>query len=127
MNNEPEQPKDNQEKGSSPKFLVYGMLSLLLLLVAIAAISANANKPRPTNTSALNNTYVQATNIPKKTNSIGASSSYTSGSSTSSSTKKEEYWCMGRDDTCKNKTTDPWDLYCSVCDKNNNNIEDRFE
>lgn len=33
------------------------------------------------------------------------------------------YWCMGKNDTCKNKTTSPTDLYCSSCDPDGDNIE----
>lgn len=38
--------------------------------------------------------------------------------------KEGEYWCMGKNDTCQNKTKDPFDFYCRICDKNNDNIED---
>ncbi len=51
-------------------------------------------------------------------------SSYPSSSSSSSS---EDYWCMGKNDTCRNKTYDPYDLFCYSCDKNGNNVEDSKE
>lgn len=35
----------------------------------------------------------------------------------------EEYYCMGKNDTCPNKTSSPWDLYCHSCDPDNDNIE----
>ncbi len=47
-----------------------------------------------------------------------------SNSNSSSSSSGGEYWCMGKNDTCKNKTSDPLDLFCSSCDKNNDNVED---
>lgn len=34
-----------------------------------------------------------------------------------------EYWCMGKGDTCHNKTSSPTDLYCHSCDPDDNNIE----
>ncbi|MCM1132668.1 MAG: hypothetical protein NC340_04260 [Ruminococcus flavefaciens] len=34
-----------------------------------------------------------------------------------------EFYCMGKNDTCKNKTSDPFDFYCYSCDPDNNNIE----
>lgn len=34
-----------------------------------------------------------------------------------------EYWCMGKCDTCHNKTSSPTDLYCHSCDPDDNNIE----
>ena len=34
-----------------------------------------------------------------------------------------EYWCMGKNDTCRNKTYDPNDLFCHSCDPDDNNIE----
>jgi hypothetical protein len=37
--------------------------------------------------------------------------------------KDGEYYCMGKNDTCTNKTNDPYDLYCHSCDPDDNNIE----
>ncbi|WP_044974451.1 hypothetical protein [Ruminococcus sp. HUN007] len=34
-----------------------------------------------------------------------------------------QYYCMGKNDTCKNKTYSPTDLYCRSCDPDDNNIE----
>lgn len=45
-------------------------------------------------------------------------------SNSSYSSSEGEFWCMGKNDTCQNKTSDPLDLYCNSCDKNNDNIED---
>ncbi len=50
-------------------------------------------------------------------------SSYTSYPSSSSSSSGGLYYCMGKNDTCPNKTNSPYDLYCSSCDPNNDNIE----
>ena len=50
------------------------------------------------------------------------SSSYTS--SPSSSSLSGVFWCMGKNDTCNNKTHNATDLYCSSCDRNDDNIED---
>lgn len=47
-----------------------------------------------------------------------------STNSNSSSSSGGEFWCMGKNDTCQNKTSDPLDLFCSSCDKNNDNVED---
>lgn len=41
----------------------------------------------------------------------------------SSSKKEEEFYCMGKNDTCTNKTSSAWDLYCYSCDPDDNNIE----
>ena len=35
----------------------------------------------------------------------------------------EEFWCMGKNDTCQNKTSSAYDLYCNACDPDDNNIE----
>ena len=43
--------------------------------------------------------------------------------SSSDSLRDGEYWCMGKGDTCKNKTYSPTDLYCHSCDPDDNNIE----
>ena len=33
------------------------------------------------------------------------------------------YYCMGKGDTCNNKTKNRYDLYCNSCDPNGDNIE----
>jgi len=34
-----------------------------------------------------------------------------------------EYYCMGKGDTCSNKTKNAYDLYCTRCDPDNDNRE----
>lgn len=34
-----------------------------------------------------------------------------------------DYYCMGKNDTCPNKTNNKYDLYCSSCDPDGDNIE----
>lgn len=34
-----------------------------------------------------------------------------------------DYYCMGKNDTCPNKTHNKYDLYCNSCDPNGDNIE----
>lgn len=34
-----------------------------------------------------------------------------------------EYYCMGKNDTCPNKTKNAYDLYCNSCDPDGDNIE----
>lgn len=34
-----------------------------------------------------------------------------------------EYYCMGKNDTCQNRTYNAYDLYCDSCDPNGDNIE----
>ncbi len=55
--------------------------------------------------------------------SDGSSEKSYSDSSNTKKESKEEYYCMGKGDTCKNKTSDPSDLYCYSCDPDGNNIE----
>lgn len=33
------------------------------------------------------------------------------------------FWCMGKNNTCQNKTSSPTDFYCSTCDPDGDNIE----
>ena len=33
------------------------------------------------------------------------------------------YYCMGKNDTCPNKTHDKYDLYCDSCDPDGDNVE----
>lgn len=53
-----------------------------------------------------------------KSASGGSKASGTSGSSS-----EGKYWCMGKNDTCQNKTNSAYDFYCSSCDPNNDNVE----
>ena len=34
-----------------------------------------------------------------------------------------DYYCMGKNDTCRNKTKNAYDLYCNSCDPNGDNVE----
>ncbi len=34
-----------------------------------------------------------------------------------------EYYCMGKNDTCPNKTRNAYDLFCSACDPDGDNVE----
>lgn len=40
-----------------------------------------------------------------------------------SETTGGDYWCMGKHDTCQNKTNSPDDFFCDECDPNGDNIE----
>lgn len=44
-------------------------------------------------------------------------------STSSNDNKSGEYWCMGKNDTCQNKTTSPDDFFCDECDPDGDNIE----
>ena len=33
------------------------------------------------------------------------------------------YYCMGKNDTCPNKTNNKYDLYCNSCDPDGDNVE----
>lgn len=33
------------------------------------------------------------------------------------------YYCMGKNDTCNNKTKNAYDLYCNSCDPDGDNVE----
>ena len=43
--------------------------------------------------------------------------------SNNTSGNTDEYWCMGKNDTCQNKTDSPDDFFCDECDPNRDNIE----
>lgn len=54
--------------------------------------------------------------------SVKKEKSYSSKDSGSSS--EGEFWCMGKNDTCQNKTSSPTVFFCEECDRNRDNIED---
>lgn len=74
-------------------------------------------KAEPTTTS---KTKDNDTTTTKESSSSSSSSSLKSISDSSSN---DGYYCMGKNDTCTNKTSSPYDLYCHSCDPDDNNIE----
>lgn len=84
---------------------------------------AQTDTPAPASTS----TPYKSQKSPSNQTSNKGSTMTISGSSSSSGSKAESYWCMGKNDTCQNKTNSAYDFYCSSCDRNNNNIEDCYE
>lgn len=67
-------------------------------------------------------TYSEAAGIAVRSDDSSSKSS--GGKKKSSDSLAEgEYWCCGKNDTCKNKTYSPTDLYCHSCDPDDNNIE----
>lgn len=95
------------------------LLILVVLLVATTLFGCSQSSPT--------STPVETTiGIPSTNNSTESSedSIKPSANSNSSSSSEGKFWCMGKNDTCQNKTSDPSDLFCSSCDKNNDDIED---
>lgn len=54
---------------------------------------------------------------------LSGTSKGSSSSASSSSSEQETYYCMGKNNTCPNKTYSPWDFYCSSCDPDGDNKE----
>ena len=99
-------------------------LSLSVLLTACDEnTSSKTNNTTTTTTKATTNTTKNQSfnDAGNKSNSNPKSNSKSNNSN--SSLSSGEYWCMGKGDTCKNKTSSPTDLYCYSCDPDNNNIE----
>lgn len=59
--------------------------------------------------------------------SQGLTSNTQSGGPDTTDDSKElaegEFWCLGKNDTCQNKTYSADDLYCNQCDPDNDNVE----
>ncbi len=68
-------------------------------------------------------TYSEAAGIAVKSGGSSSTSSSGGKKKSSDSLAEGEYWCCGKNDTCKNKTYSPTDLYCHSCDPDDNNIE----
>jgi|GEM_PF-5135875 len=86
---------------------------------AIAKYIKNTPTPTPTKTVKQDSSSKSVeTNKPSSTNNSNNSSSSSNGE-----LLKDEYWCMGKNDSCKNKTYSAYDLYCSSCDPDGDNIE----
>ena len=83
--------------------------------------TTTTTKKVTTTTAPESKTFFDFTKIGNKSNSNPKSNSKSNNSN--SSLSSGEYWCMGKGDTCKNKTSSPTDLYCYSCDPDNNNIE----
>ena len=105
-------------------FSIMVALSLSVLLTACDEnTSSKTNNTTTTTTKATTNTTKNQSfnDAGNKSNSNPKSNSKSNNSN--SSLSSGEYWCMGKGDTCKNKTSSPTDLYCYSCDPDNNNIE----
>lgn len=91
------------------------------LFIALCGIYANSgsdddikNDAETTNQSVVTETTVYNNEKSKST---------TKKETTSNNLAEGEFWCMGKNDKCKNKTYSATDLYCYSCDPDNNNIE----
>lgn len=76
------------------------------------------------------NSYQSKTTTSKKYESYQSNDSY-AGSWMKDQAKGKNYgyddggsyYCMGKNDTCRNKTNNKYDLYCSSCDPDGDNVE----
>ncbi|MCH5187830.1 MAG: hypothetical protein J1F63_05460 [Oscillospiraceae bacterium] len=82
--------------------------------------SSNATKSTPGSSGNSYKSNSSSGNVNKNTSSTSGSS-YKSNSSSGSS--GGEFYCMGKNDTCPNKTYSPLDLFCDSCDPDGDNIE----
>jgi len=71
----------------------------------------------------LKNSLTSSGSNSSSSSSHSSKSSSHDSSSSSSNDSTGEYYCMGKNDTCTNKTSSPYDLYCHSCDPDDNNIE----
>lgn len=104
-------------------------ISIILFLAATMSMSFSSCKgdkddsPSSSRISTVTTEKVTKAATTKKSIDTSSYTDKSSSKSDYSSKSDEEYYCMGKNDTCKNKTSDPYDLYCHSCDPDDNNIE----
>ena len=108
------------------KLLVMTVL-VSAMLAAMCSCSGDGNDDYSSSSQAVVTTAQNTTeNVKESEDADSEAKSYSSDSksdSYSSDTSKEEYYCMGKHDTCNNKTSSPYDYYCHSCDPDDNNVE----
>lgn len=110
-NEEKEMPKlENEKEKTKPGYMwILCFTAVILLFFAIGIVendSSSASAKKKTDTPAYEyNTPDHEYDVPDEGLSSG------------------EYWCMGKGDTCQNKTYSAYDFYCSSCDPDGDNIE----
>ena len=107
------------------------LISIALALTICAGFSSCGGDEPETSVSS----KAESINVSSSSSSKTSSSSKVSSSSNSYSSKSESksyysesdsddsFYCMGKNDTCSNKTSSAYDLYCHSCDPDDNNIE----
>lgn len=113
-------------------------VSGILAVTALSAVGCGGSDTGSGSLSDASSSYEDSSSLSESSSDSSSSSKSDSSSSKSSSGSNAasagktandddlgagEYYCMGKNDTCKNKTSSPTDLYCYSCDPDGNNIE----
>lgn len=100
------------------------LLAALTMNISFCSCDENDKNSSSTSTKTTSTEDVTESAATKKSTDISANADESSSKSDYSSQKADEsYYCMGKNDTCTNKTSDPYDFYCHSCDPDDNNIE----
>lgn len=109
---------------------MFEKLYLPLLIIAVISLTACGTEDSSyseSETTTAEITTAEITTVETTTAEITTTEkkSYEVKSPSYSKAESEDdgYYCMGKGDTCNNKTSDPFDLYCYSCDPDGNNIE----
>ena len=130
---------DKQENSSrkSRKKVPVGFIIILLVLIIYSCVAVFSNYYQ---TSSHSNSSDSTSYSSSSKSSYASSSSDSSSSGYAQDDVKDwmkdqavgkdysyddggEYYCMGKNDTCPNKTKNAYDLYCNSCDPDGDNIE----
>ncbi|MDE6656954.1 MAG: hypothetical protein K2J88_00015 [Oscillospiraceae bacterium] len=105
------------------KKIMLGMICFVLLSMTACGNDSNSANVSE-NTEIITEQITEPMTTVKKTTSATTFQEIkTKTNNTVSNADSESYYCMGKNDTCPNKTYDPYDFYCSSCDPDNDNIE----
>lgn len=112
--------------------LIIAIIALLIALIVIVSRNKNNSKNQDSGNEEVVTHYVVTNNQEGNANSY----SYYSGNDEVKDWMKDQasgknysyddggdYYCMGKNDTCPNKTKNMYDLYCDSCDPDGDNIE----
>lgn len=104
-------------------FLASAMVVCMSLVIGCSSNSKDTVKSSSAQSSSSSSTTSSKPSTSTGSSSSSSKSSSSSSSSSSKSNSSETYWCMGKGDTCQNKTYSPIDFYCNSCDPDNDNRE----
>lgn len=131
----------DMQENSSHKKIPVGFIVILSVLIIYCCVAVFSNYYQASSHS--NSSASPSYSSSSKSTYSSSSSSSSSASSSSGYTQDDvkdwmkdqavgkdysyddggEYYCMGKNDTCPNKTKNPYDLYCDSCDPDGDNIE----
>ncbi len=116
---------ENNVSGCLKIWAIVLVLILLLLMLVNCSSDSDSYEASSSYTVHSSSSGKKTTDYSYKTTTPSSKKSYDTydGYDDGDGLKEGEYYCMGKNDTCPNKTYSPYDFFCSRCDPDGDNIE----